>query len=89
MVARLLFESEVMAMGAGLNNPAEAAYAVVSMMLLPAGMTGLIVVAMLGPSVNNLVIASLQLAYINHFVGGMAGLERYDLHAHSSVFSRA
>lgn len=52
ITARLLFESEVMAMD--LANPAESAYAVAAMQLLPAGMAGLMVVAMLAATMSNL-----------------------------------
>ncbi|MEX0330982.1 MAG: hypothetical protein AB3N64_06110 [Puniceicoccaceae bacterium] len=52
IVARLLFESEVLAMD--LANPAESAYAVAAMQLLPAGMAGLMLVAMLAATMSNL-----------------------------------
>jgi Na+/proline symporter len=52
ITARLLFESEVMSMD--LANPAESAYAVAAMQLLPAGMAGLMVVAMLAATMSNL-----------------------------------
>jgi SSS family transporter len=52
ITARLLFESEVLAMD--LAKPAESAYAVAAMQLLPAGMSGLMVVAMLAATMSNL-----------------------------------
>jgi SSS family transporter len=52
ITARLLFESEVLSMD--LANPAESAYAVAAMQLLPAGMAGLMVVAMLAATMSNL-----------------------------------
>ncbi len=52
IVARLLYESEVMSMD--LANPAESAYAVAAMNLLPAGMSGLMAVAMLAATMSNL-----------------------------------
>lgn len=52
ITARLLFESEVLSMD--LSNPAESAYAVAAMQLLPAGMAGLMLVAMLAATMSNL-----------------------------------
>ena len=52
ITARLLFESEVLSMN--LSNPAESAYAVAAMQLLPAGMAGLMLVAMLAATMSNL-----------------------------------
>lgn len=52
MVARLLYSSEVAA--TGLARPAEAAYAVISMQLLPPGMVALVVVTMLAATMSTL-----------------------------------
>jgi solute:Na+ symporter, SSS family len=54
MVARLLYEADVLVMGAQLNNPAEAAFAVASINLLPLGMTGMIVVAMFAATMSSM-----------------------------------
>ncbi len=55
MVARLLYENEVMALAAqGVSKPAEAAYAVAGMNLLPLGMTGLMVVAMFSATMSSM-----------------------------------
>ncbi|MBC2595704.1 hypothetical protein H5P28_15665 [Ruficoccus amylovorans] len=54
MAARLLFESDVLSAGASLNKPAEAAYAVASIKLLPLGMTGVIMVAMFSATMSSL-----------------------------------
>jgi len=54
MAARLLFEAEVAQFGAGLNDPSEASYATVSLLLLPNGMTGLIIVAMFSATMSSL-----------------------------------
>ncbi|MEZ6190940.1 MAG: hypothetical protein R3C45_06560 [Phycisphaerales bacterium] len=52
MVGRLLYEGQVDAMA--ISKPAEAAYAVVSMNLLPTGMTGLMVVAMFAATMSSM-----------------------------------
>lgn len=52
MVARLLYEADVLA--APIAKPAEAAYAVASVKLLPNGMTGLMVVAMFSATMSSL-----------------------------------
>lgn len=52
MVARLLFEDQVNAIA--ITTPAEAAYAVTSMKLLPVGMTGLMVVAMFSATMSSM-----------------------------------
>ncbi len=54
MVARLRYEADVLVMGAQLNNPAEAAFAVASINLLPLGMTGMIVVAMFAATMSSM-----------------------------------
>lgn len=56
IVARLQFADVVQAMGASpnLKNPTETAYAVVAMKLLPAGMMGMIVVAMFASTMSSL-----------------------------------
>lgn len=55
MVARLLYEGEVMALASqGVSKPAEAAYAVAGMNLLPLGMTGLMVVAMFSATMSSM-----------------------------------
>jgi len=55
MVARLLYENEVMALASqGVSKPAEAAYAVAGMNLLPLGMTGLMVVAMFSATMSSM-----------------------------------
>ncbi len=54
MVARLLYEEEVMIAGAALNVPAEAAFAVASINLLPVGLTGMIVVAMFAATMSSM-----------------------------------
>ncbi len=55
MVARVLYAPEVMAMAeAGVEKPAEASYAFISMMLLPAGMTGLMAVAMFAATMSSM-----------------------------------
>lgn len=53
MVARLLYETEVTTMGARLNDASEAAFAAASIMVLPLGMTGLIVVAMFSATMSS------------------------------------
>ncbi len=53
MVARMIFFDEVMA-NSGLPKPEESAYAVISMRLLPAGMTGLMVVAMFAATMSSM-----------------------------------
>lgn len=52
MVARLLFADEVSAVA--ISKPAEAAYAIASMKLLPLGMTGLMVVAMFAATTSSM-----------------------------------
>jgi SSS family transporter len=52
IVARLLYADEIMAMG--ISKPSEAAYAVISLKLLPAGMTGLMVVAMFSATMSSM-----------------------------------
>jgi solute:Na+ symporter, SSS family len=54
MVSRLLFEADVATMGAMLNDPTEAAFAVASMKLLPLGLTGMIVVAMFAATMSSM-----------------------------------
>lgn len=53
MVGRLLFSAEIEAM-TQLPKPAEASYALVSMKLLPVGLTGLMVVAMLSATMSSM-----------------------------------
>ena len=52
ITARLLFSEEVMALG--ISKPAEAAYAIVSIKLLPTGLIGLIVVAILTATMSTM-----------------------------------
>ena len=52
ITARLLFAEEVMALG--ISKPAEAAYAIASIQLLPTGLIGLIVVAILTASMSTM-----------------------------------
>jgi Na+/proline symporter len=52
MVGRLLYEGQID--GMAISKPAEAAYAVVSMNLLPTGMTGLMVVAMFAATMSSM-----------------------------------
>jgi len=52
ITARLLFAEEVMALG--ISKPAEAAYAIASVNLLPAGLIGLIVVAILTATMSSM-----------------------------------
>jgi len=52
ITARLLFAEEVMALG--ISKPAEAAYAIASVNLLPSGLIGLIVVAILTATMSSL-----------------------------------
>ncbi len=52
MTARMLFEPEVMSMA--VSKPAETAYAVVSLQLLPAGMAGLMVVAIFAATMSSM-----------------------------------
>jgi len=55
MVSRLLYEDSVMALGAqGISKPAEAAYAIAGINLLPLGMTGLMVVAMFSATMSSM-----------------------------------
>lgn len=55
MVGRLLYEADVMALAAqGISKPAEAAYAIAGMKLLPLGMTGLMVVAMFSATMSSM-----------------------------------
>ncbi len=55
MVGRLLFEADVMALAdQGVSKPAEAAYAIAGMKLLPLGMTGLMVVAMFSATMSSM-----------------------------------
>lgn len=55
MVARLVYSNEVNA--AGLGKPAEAAYAVASVHLLPSGLIGLMVVAMFSATMSTMDLA--------------------------------
>lgn len=52
--ARLLYANEVAIVGAGLSKPAEAAYVVAGVHLLPAGFLGLMVVAMFAATMSGL-----------------------------------
>jgi SSS family transporter len=52
MVGRLLFEDQINAVN--ISTPAEAAYAITSMKLLPVGMTGLMVVAMFSATMSSM-----------------------------------
>jgi SSS family solute:Na+ symporter len=52
MTARMIFEPEVLSMG--VSKPAETAYAVVSLQLLPLGMTGLMVVAIFAATMSSM-----------------------------------
>ena len=52
IAARLLFSEEVMALG--ISKPAEAAYAIASIQVLPTGLIGLIVVAILTASMSTM-----------------------------------
>ncbi len=52
MVGRLLFEDQINAVD--ITTPAEAAYAITSMKLLPVGMTGLMVVAMFSATMSSM-----------------------------------
>ncbi len=52
ITARLLFSEEVMALG--ISKPAEAAYAIASINVLPAGLIGLIVVAILTATMSSM-----------------------------------
>ncbi len=52
ITARLLYDQQVLAMN--LSNPAESAYAVAAMEVLPAGMAALMVVAMFAATMSNL-----------------------------------
>ena len=52
MTARLLYHAEVM--GAAIPKPAEAAYAIASLHVLPLGMTGLMVVAMFAATMSSM-----------------------------------
>jgi Na+/proline symporter len=52
MVGRLLFEDQINAVD--ITTPAEAAYAITSMKLLPLGMTGLMVVAMFSATMSSM-----------------------------------
>ena len=55
MVARLLYQDKVMALAeVGVKKPAEAAYAIAGMELLPLGMTGLMVVAMFSATMSSM-----------------------------------
>jgi Na+/proline symporter len=55
MVSRLLYEDKVMALAEhGISKPAEAAYAIAGMNLLPLGMTGLMVVAMFSATMSSM-----------------------------------
>ncbi len=53
MTGRLLFSADIDAL-TSLSKPAEASYAVTSMKLLPAGLTGLMVVAMLSATMSSM-----------------------------------
>lgn len=52
MVARLMYHDEISAMAVA--KPAEAAYAVISLKLLPTGLTGMMVVAMLSATMSSM-----------------------------------
>jgi len=52
MTARLLYEAQVM--GTAIPKPAEAAYAIASLNVLPMGMTGLMVVAMFAATMSSM-----------------------------------
>lgn len=52
MTARLLYDAQVM--GTAIPKPAEAAYAIASLNVLPAGMTGLMVVAMFAATMSSM-----------------------------------
>ena len=52
ITARLLFSEEVMALG--ISKPAEAAYAIASIQLLPTGLIGLVVVAILTAAMSSM-----------------------------------
>ena len=52
MTARLLYETQVM--GTAIPKPAEAAYAIASLIVLPMGMTGLMVVAMFAATMSSM-----------------------------------
>lgn len=52
MVARLMYHDEIMAMS--ITKPAETAYAVISLKLLPTGLTGMMVVAMLSATMSSM-----------------------------------
>ena len=52
MTARLLFEEQVM--GADLSKPAEAAFAVASLNLLPSGMVGIVIIAMFAATMSSM-----------------------------------
>lgn len=54
MTARLLYEAEVRAVGAALAKPAEAAYVVAGLKLLPAGFTGIMVIAMFAATMSGM-----------------------------------
>ncbi len=55
MVARLLYSDKVMALAEqGVSKPAEAAYAIAGMELLPLGLTGLMVVAMFSATMSSM-----------------------------------
>ena len=54
ITARLLFPDEVMRVGAGLAKPAEAAYVVAGMKLLPVGFTGIMVVCMFAATMSSM-----------------------------------
>jgi solute:Na+ symporter, SSS family len=55
MVSRILYEDSVMALAAqGVSKPAEAAYAIAGINLLPLGMTGLMVVAMFSATMSSM-----------------------------------
>ncbi len=52
VTARLLFEEQVMA--AGITKPAEAAFAVASLNLLPSGMVGIMIIAMFAATMSSM-----------------------------------
>lgn len=53
MVARILFSEQVQSVK-GISNPADAAYAIVCLKLLPAGLNGLVVVAIFSATMSSL-----------------------------------
>lgn len=57
MVAKVLYSEQVSVVGAVLNKPAEACYVTVCQNLLPAGMIGLVIMAMFAASVSSMDVA--------------------------------